>query len=111
MWKPQRVRIIINENSIEQVTAFKRPGFLTSEYKSDLEDKLPTYKKLNGIIRRHFGKQMTEETQLTIRSIAEKEAFEFGNEAWVVKKGDEKRMEATEMKFLRHLLGITELDR
>ena len=28
------------------------------EYKSDLEDKLQTYNKINGAIRRHFGKQM-----------------------------------------------------
>jgi len=54
---------------------------------------------------------MNEETKFRIRSITEKAAFQFGSEASVVKKGDEQRLEATEMKFLRHLLGITELDR
>jgi hypothetical protein len=29
----------------------------------------------------------------------------------VLKKRDEQRLEAAQMKFLRHLLGITELDR
>jgi hypothetical protein len=28
----------------------------------------------------------------------------------VLEKGDEKRLEASQMKFLRHLLGITKLD-
>ena len=28
-----------------------------------------------------------------------------------LKKGEEKRVEATQMKFLRHLLGITKLDK
>jgi len=36
---------------IEQVTDFKFLGFRTSEYGSDLEDKLLTYNKINGVIR------------------------------------------------------------
>jgi hypothetical protein len=38
--------------------------------------------------------------------------LKFGSEAWVLKKkGDEKLLEAWQMKFLRHLLGITKLDK
>ena len=54
----QRVKIVINENTAEQVTYFKYLGYCLSEYKRDLEDKLQTYNKINGAIRRHFGKQM-----------------------------------------------------
>jgi len=32
-------------------------------------------------------------------------------EAWVLKKREEQRLEAAQMKFLRHLLGITKLDK
>ena len=32
--------------------------------KNDLEDKLQTYNKINGAIRRHFGKQMNKERKL-----------------------------------------------
>ena len=39
----QRVRIVIQDNIIEQVTDFKYLGYCISEYKSDLEDKLQTY--------------------------------------------------------------------
>jgi len=46
----------INDNIIEKVTDFKYLGYRISEYKSDLEDKLQIYKKINGAIRRHFGK-------------------------------------------------------
>ena len=35
----------------------------------------------------------------------------FGSEAWVLKKREEQRLEAAQMKFLRHLLGITKLDK
>ena len=38
------------------------------------------------------------------------ERSEFGNEAWVLKKREEQGLEAAQMKFLRHLLGITKLD-
>ena len=38
-------------------------------------------------------------------------ALKFGSEAWVLKKREEQRLEAAQMKFLRHLLGITKLDK
>jgi len=40
-----------------------------------------------------------------------KAALEFGSEAWVLKEREEQRLEAAQMKFLRHLLGITKLDK
>jgi len=35
--------------------------------------------------------------------------LKFGTEAWVLKKREGNRLEAAQMKFLRHLLGITKL--
>ena len=102
---------MINENIIEQVTYFKYLGHCISEHKSDLADKLQTYNKINGAIRRHFGKQMDNETKLRIHNITAKAALKFGSEAWVLKKREEPRLEAAQMKFLRHLLGITKLDK
>ena len=86
-------------------------GYRISEYGSDLEDKLQTYNKINGAIRRHFGKQMDKETNLRIHNITAKAALKFGSEAWVLKKREEQRLEAEQVKFLRHLLGITKLDK
>jgi len=37
--------------------------------------------------------------------------LEFGSESCVLKKREEQRLEATQMKFLRHLYGITKLDK
>ena len=76
-----------------------------------LEDKLQTYNKINGAIRRHFGKQMNKETKLRIHNITAKTALKFGSEAWLLKKIEEQPLEAAQMKFLRHLLGITKLDK
>jgi len=107
----QRVKIVINDNIIEQVIDFKYLGYRISEYKRDLEEKFQTYNKINGAIRRHFGKQMNKETKLRIDNITSKAALKFGSEAWVLKKRDEQRLEVAQMKFLRHLLRITKLDK
>ena len=37
--------------------------------------------------------------------------MKFGSEAWVLKKREEQRLEAAQMKFLRHLLAITKRDK
>jgi len=47
---------------------------------------LQTYNKINGAIRRHFGKQMNKETKLRIHNITAKAALKFESEAWVLKK-------------------------
>ena len=93
------------------VTDFEYFGYRVSEYKGDLEDKLQTYNKIDGAIRRHFGKQMNKKTKLRIHNITAKTALKFGSEAWVLKKREEQCLEAAQMKFLRHLLGITKLDK
>jgi hypothetical protein len=53
---------------------------------------------------------MNKETKLKIHNITAKAAFKFGSEAWVLKKREQQHLEAAQMKFLRHLLGITKPD-
>ena len=72
---------------------------------------MQTYNKINGAIRRHFGKQMNKETKLSIHNLTVKAALKFVSEPWVLKKREEQRLEAAQMKFLKHLLGITKLDK
>ena len=54
---------------------------------------------------------MNKETKLRIHNITAKAALKFGSEARVLKKREEQRLEAAQVKFLRHLLGITKLDK
>ena len=56
-------------------------------------------------------KQMNKDTKLRIHNITAKAALKFGSEAWVLRKREEQRLEAAQIKFLRHLLGITKLDK
>ena len=52
-----------------------------------------------------------KETKLIIHNITAKASLKFGSEAWVLKKREEQRLEAAQKKFLRHLVGITKLDK
>ena len=54
---------------------------------------------------------MNTETKLRIHNITAKAALKFGIEAWVLRKRGEQRLETAQMNFLRHLLGITKLDK
>jgi len=54
---------------------------------------------------------MNKETKLRNHNITAKAALKFGSEAWVLKKREEQRLDAAQMKFLRHLVGITKLDK
>ena len=55
--------------------------------------------------------QMNKERKLRIHNITAKATLKFGSEAWVLKKREEQALEAAQMEFLRHLLGITKLDK
>ena len=54
---------------------------------------------------------MKKETKLRLQNIASRAALKFGSEDWVLKKREEQRLEAAQMEFLRHLLGIKKLDK
>jgi len=62
-------------------------------WRINLGCKIKTYSKINGEIRRHFGKQMNKETKLRIHKITAKAALKFGSEAWVLKKREEQCLE------------------
>ena len=58
-----------------------------------------------------FWKTNEQRNKVKIHNITAKAALKFGSEAWVLKKREERRLEAAQIKFLRHLLGITKLDK
>ena len=69
MWgnRIQRVKIVINDSIIEQITDFKYLGYSISEYKSDLEDKLQTYKGKNGSTEHSKGNKTVPGNVATTR--------------------------------------------
>jgi len=45
---------------------------------------------------------MNKESKLRVHNIRAKAALKFGSEAWALKKREEERLEAAQMKFVRH---------
>ena len=68
-----------------------------------------TKQTIHRTTQQFVGKQMKRETKLRIHNITAKAALKFGSEAMVLKKRQKQRLEAAQMEFLRHLLGITKL--
>ena len=54
---------------------------------------------------------MNKETKLRIHNTTAKETLKSGSEAGALKEREEQRLEAIHMKFSRHFLGITKLDK
>jgi hypothetical protein len=52
-----------------------------------------------------------KKTKVRIHNITARAAMKFGSEVRKLKKREEQRLEAAQMRFLRHLLGITRLDK
>jgi hypothetical protein len=88
----RRLKIMIDGRIIEQVTEFNYLGSKISEYKKDVEYKLQTYNRINGIIKINFGKQLSNQTKLRIHNITAKIALKYGSETWVLNKRDKQRL-------------------
>ena len=64
-----------------------------------------------GLFYMETSWKTNEQRKLRIHNITAKAAWKFGSEAWVLNKREEQRLEVAQVKFLRHLLGITKLDK
>jgi hypothetical protein len=54
---------------------------------------------------------MTNETVFREHNVADKAAWKFSTEVWVLKIGDEQKLETAQVRFLRQLLEIAKSDR
>jgi hypothetical protein len=84
----RKVKIEMENRIIEQVSDLKYFGNMFSDHLKDTDIKLQAYNKLNGVIKRNFGKQMTTETKLKLHNISSKPALKYGSETWVMNKRD-----------------------
>lgn len=109
----KRVKVVIDGNIIEQVNSFKYLGCVISIYQmnKDLEENVQKYNKLNGCIRRYLGKNMRTEVKLRMYNVISKPALQYGSETWVMREEDKRRIETSEMRFLRSMLGVTRRDK
>jgi hypothetical protein len=105
---PQRVKILINNKIIEQRMDFIYSGSHISpfEHQKDIERNLTKYHKSNGVLRRNFGKQMRKDLQIRFRNVTAKPAPLSGSECWTLSQKDRNRINSSQMKFVRSLIGV-----
>jgi hypothetical protein len=70
---------------VEQASKLNFVGYLIQNDDNDINVKLQRCNKMNGIIKGHFGEQMTTETKLQIYNITSKAAFFYGCGNWITR--------------------------
>jgi hypothetical protein len=103
-----RTKIIINDETLEQVSRFTYLGCSISyQFSNDVEFKLAKFLQLIGIIKRTIFMKLRTETILKIYNTLVMPAFLYGSENWILTASQRRRIEAAEMKLLRPLAGYT----
>ena len=104
-------KIIINDETLEQVSQFTYLGCSTSyEFSNDVEFKSATILQLIGTVKRTIFTKVRTETVLKIYNTLVLPTFLYGSENWTLTAFQRRRIEAAEMKLLRPLAGYTHYD-
>lgn len=110
--QPVRVKLVIENRIIEQINTFTYLGCsITYGKKCEIQEKLNKFNNFCGTIRRTLGKKVRKETLMKYYKVMAIPSLLYGCESWVLKKNEERRIEASEMKFLRYVAGYTLLDK
>ena len=106
-----RTKIIINDETLEQVSQFTYLGCIISyQFSNDVEFKLAFFLQLIGTIKITVFKKVRMETILKIYNTLVLSTFLYGSENWTLTALHRRRIEAAEMKLLRPLAGYTRYD-
>ena len=103
-----RTKIIINDETLEQVNQFTHLGCSISyQFSSDVESKMAKFLQLIGTIKRTIFRKVRTETILKIYNTLIVPTFLYGSENWTLTASQRRRIEGAEMKLLRPLAGYT----
>jgi hypothetical protein len=103
-----RIKIIIKNETLEQVNQFTYPGCnISYQFSNDVESKLTKFLQLIGTIKRTVFRKVRTETILKIYNTLILPTFLYGSENWILTALQRRRIEAAETKLLRPLAGYT----
>jgi len=103
-----RTKIIINDETLEQVSQFTYLGCSISyQFSNDVEIKLAKFLQLIGTIKRTIFKKVRTETISKKYNTLVLPTFLYGSENWTLTALQRRIIEAAEMKLLRPLAGYT----
>lgn len=109
---PIRTKIVIEDQVLEQVSHFQYLGCdITYDEDKDIKNKVNTFQRICGTIRRTLKNKTRKETQIKFYKVMAVPTVLYGSECWVPKKNELRQIESSEMKFLRSVKGCTRLDK
>jgi hypothetical protein len=81
------------------------------EGEKDMPSKISKFVKTIGVINLVFKPSFVQQrTRFNIYRTLARSVLIYGSEAWTIRKADEKKLQAAEMKFMRKTAGITHWD-
>jgi hypothetical protein len=106
---PIRTKTII-DNILEQVSNF---NYLCNErtymQEKDIHNKLNKFSSLCGTLRRTLKTKTRKTTQMKFYKVMALPVLLYGSEAWTIKRKNMRKIQATEMRYLRSVKGYTNL--
>ena len=103
---PVRIKIVIDNKTIEQVNSFNYLGNMISyEKELDVDNKLHNL-KITGIINNVFRPQKTlKKTRIKLYNTLALPFLLYGSETWTIKARDTRRITTAEIKHMRRTGG------
>jgi len=103
-----RTKIIINDETLEQVNQFTYLGCSISyQFSNNVESKMAKFLQLIGTIMRIIFRKVRTETIVKIYNTLIVPTFLYGSKNWTPTASQRGRIEVAEMKLLRPLAGYT----
>lgn len=114
--EPQRIRIEVEGIILEQVTQFNYLGVIideTGKQDIDLNERINKVNKLYYTMNKTFinKREVTKKTKMNVYKTIFRPILTYGSETWTLSNRMKKKLEATEMKYLRRVKGSTLMDK
>lgn len=105
---PIRSKIVLANEIIEQVNGFKYLGcWISYEQERDIEYKLNQFRHICGTIQRTLRNKTRKDTIIKFYKVLAVPLLLYGSENWVLNRSVKRKIETSEMQFLRRISGYT----
>ena len=103
-----RTKIIINDETLEQINQFTYLGCnISYQFSNDVEFKMTKFLQFIGTIKRNIFRKVRKETILKMYNTIIVPALLYGSENCTLTASQRRRIETAEIKLLRPLAGYT----
>ncbi|PSN39989.1 hypothetical protein C0J52_25074 [Blattella germanica] len=103
--RPIRSKIVLENKVIQQLKHFSYLGCdISYDYDEDINNKVAKFQGMCGTINRTLRNKIRKETQLKFHKVLAVPVILYGSESWILRRKDESKLTAAEMRFLRSVV-------